>query len=186
MTSQCKLVSREKLNLEIENKELKERLEELSAKVKNHEKIRLETRSLDETQVELLAFDNGELTLENQRLKNTLSWEKNKFEEEKSKLEEQVRRLGGFLEQTNVRLQETHTELREKNQANSRLEAELRSKVNTLQFSVLCDASRLLCQSEMVRTMAEKLDKVGAESSCLRSQSEGTGRLERHYSRLAR
>ena len=39
MTAQCKSVSKEKLYLEIENKELKERLEELSAKVKNHEKI---------------------------------------------------------------------------------------------------------------------------------------------------
>ena len=129
MSAKYKAASREKLNLEIENNELKERLEELSEKVKNEEKIRLETRNLDETEVELMAFDNNELKLENQKLKNLLSWKEAKFEEEKRKLEDQVRKLQGLLEQTNVQLQGTNTELREKNLAHSRLEAELRTKV---------------------------------------------------------
>ena len=133
MTAKCKSVSREKLNLEIENKELLERLEEVSAMVKNQEKLRLETRNLDESQVELMAFDNHELNLENQKLKNLLSWKETKFEEEKTKLEDQVRNLGGLLEQTNVQLQKTNTDLREKNVAYSRQEAELRSKVKSFQ-----------------------------------------------------
>ena len=136
MTANCKSVSREKLNLEIENKELKERLEELSTMVKNHEKIRLETRNLDESQVELMAFDNHELNLENQKLKNILSWKETKFEEEKAKLENQVKKLGGLLEQTNVKLQKTNTDLREKNLACSRLEADLRTKVKRYQSSL--------------------------------------------------
>ena len=187
MTAKCKSVSREKLNLEIENKELKERLAELSEKVKNNEKIRLETRNLDESHVELLAFDNHELHLENQKLKNILDWKETKFEEEKTKLEDQVRNLGGLLEKTNVTLQKTNTDLREKNLACSRLEADLRTKVKRFPFSMLLfDASRLSCQSETMTTLVEKLDRVGAESSSLRSQRDGTGQLERHYSRLAR
>ena len=129
MSAKCKAASREKLNLEIENNELKERLEELSEKVKSQEKIRLETRNLDESEVELMAFDYNELKLENQKLKNILSWQENKFEEEKRMLEDQVRKLGGLLEQTNIQLQGTNTQLREKNLAHSRLEAELRTKV---------------------------------------------------------
>ena len=129
MSGKYKAASREKLNLEIENNELKERLEELSEKVKSQEKIRLETRNLDESEVELMAFDYNELKLENQKLKNILSWNENKFEEEKRMLEDQVRKLGGLLEQTNIQLQETNTQLRAKNLAHSRLEAELRTKV---------------------------------------------------------
>ena len=67
MSGKYKAASREKLNLEIENNELKERLEELSEKVKSQEKIRLETRNLDESEVELMAFDYNELKLENQK-----------------------------------------------------------------------------------------------------------------------
>ena len=187
MTGKYKSVSREKLNLEIENQELKERLAELSEKLKNHEKIRLETRNLDESQVELMAFDNHELNLENQKLKNILGWKETKFEEEKTKLEDQVRNLGGLLEQTNVTLQKANTDLREKNLACSRLEADLRTKVKRFPSSLsLFDASRLSCQSESMTTLAEKLDRVGAESSSLRSQRDGTGQLERFYSRLAR
>merc|ERR1719510_1905165 len=108
-----------------------------------------------------MAFDYNELKLENQKLKNIDSWKENKFEEEK-------RMLGGLLEQTNIQLQETNTQLRAKNLAHSRLEAELRTK------------------TESMTTLAEKLDRVGAESSSLRSRTDGTGRLESYHSRLAR
>ena len=132
MSARSKTASREKLSLEIENNELKERLAELSQKVKNQEKIRIETRNLDETDVEIMAFDNNELKLENQKLQNIISFKETKFEEEKRKLEDQVRRLGGLLEQTNINLQETNTKLREKNLACSRMEADLRAKVKRI------------------------------------------------------
>ena len=188
MSARSKAASREKLNLEIENNELKERLAELSQKVKDQEKIRIETRNLDETDVEIMAFDNNELKLENQKLQNIISFKETKFEEEKRKLEDQVRRLGGLLEQTNINLQETNTKLREKNLACSRMEADLRAKVKrflSVFISVRLNPS-VSCQTESMTTLAEKLDRVGAESSSLRSQSDRTGRLESYHSRLAR
>merc|ERR1711874_4718 len=44
----------------------------------------------------------------------------------------------------------------------------------------------LRAKTESMTTLAEKLDRVGAESSSLRSQSDRTGRLESYHSRLAR
>ena len=129
MTAQNKSTARIKLQLEIENRELKERVVELSAKVKSYEVKRIESRSLDESQVELLVWDKNELQSENNKLKNILSWKEEKFESEKKSLEDQVKNLGGLLEQANIKLQSTNTQMRETNQTNSKLSAELRTKV---------------------------------------------------------
>ena len=142
LTEDFKSASRNILTLEIQNKEATERAKELSGKVKDQEKLMLETRNLDESAVELLAFDKNELELENNKLKNILDWKEKKFEEEKSKLEEQVKKLGGMLEQTNKSLQGTNSQLRERNIVCSQMEAELKTKVNN-NFVSLCDNQSL-------------------------------------------
>ena len=132
MREEFKKASKEKLKLEVQNKELMEQVKELSELSKNNEKIRLEARNLDESSVELLAYDKKELESENQKLKDLIQWKTKKFEEETAKLEEQVRKLGGLLEKTNLTLQETNSQLREKNVAYSQLETELKTKVYNL------------------------------------------------------
>ena len=64
LTEDFKSASRNILTLEIQNKEATERAKELSGKVKDQEKLMLETRNLDESAVELLAFDKNELELD--------------------------------------------------------------------------------------------------------------------------
>ena len=138
LTEDFKSASRNILTLEIQNKEATERAKELSGKVKDQEKLMLETRNLDESAVELLAFDKNELELENNKLKNILDWKEKKFEEEKSKLEEQVKKLGGMLEQTNKSLQGTNSQLREKIVA-----FQLRTFQGNRELNVDCHRSRL-------------------------------------------
>ena len=99
-------------------------------RVQGEEKRRLEARNLDESQVELLLFDNNELKEENGKLKNLLDWKVKKFDDEKNKLEEQVRHLGNLLEEANKQLQATSTQLRETNASKSLLEAEVKKKVS--------------------------------------------------------
>jgi len=168
VTAEYRSASKEKLSLEIQNKELLERVKELSVIVKDQEKVRLETRNLDETGVELLAFDKNELEQENQKLKNILDWKTTKFEEEKNKLEDQVKRLGGLLEKTNKSLQGTNSQLREKNLAYAQLEVDLKTKTETM------------------TTLAQKLERVGAESCSISRNKENSARLENYYARLAR
>ena len=126
-----KSLKRSKLELEIENKEISERVEELSSIVKAQEKVKLDTRNLDENSVELLALDKNELESENEKLREILQWKERKFEKESSNLQEQVKKLGGLLEQTNTNLQETYSQLRKKNIACSQLETENKTKVRT-------------------------------------------------------
>ena len=99
-------------------------------RVQGEERRRLEARNLDESQVELLLFDNNELKEENGKLKNLLDWKVKKFDDEKNKVEEQVRHLGNLLEEANKQLQATSTQLRETNASKSLLEAEVKKKVS--------------------------------------------------------
>ena len=108
---------KEKLKLELTNKELKEINKEMSLKVKEDEKRRMKARNIDnsESQVELLVFDKEEMKIENDKLKKLLDWKTKKFDDEKSKLEDQVRNFSNLLEETSKKLQENSTHLREAN-----------------------------------------------------------------------
>lgn len=168
MSRTLKSLKRSKLEIEIENKEISERVKELSSIVKAQEKVKLDTRNLDENSVELLALDKNELESENGKLREILQWKERKFEKESSNLQEQVKKLGGLLEQTNTNLQETYSQLRKKNIACSQLETENKTKTET------------------ISTLSRKLEIVGAENSSRVENKENSARLERDYGRLAR
>ena len=168
MRNELKSAKKEILKLEINNKEILERNQEMSLRIKEEEKRRLASRNLDESQVELLVFDKEELKIENKKLKNLLEWKSKKYDDEKNKLEEQVRNLGSLLEKTNKQIQINSTQVRESNVAKSLLDSELQKK------------------NEVINSLTAKLDRLGVESRSLRSSNESTSKLDGHYTRLTR
>jgi len=168
MRNELKSAKKEILKLEINNKEILERNQEMSLRIKEEEKRRLASRNLDESQVELLVFDKEELKIENNKLKNLLEWKSKKYDDEKNKLEEQVRNLGSLLEKTNKQIQINSTQVRESNVAKSLLDSELQKK------------------NEVINSLTAKLDRLGVESRSLRSSNESTSKLDGHYTRLTR
>ena len=163
---------KEKLKLELTNKELKEINKEMSlkVKVKEDEKRRMKARNIDnsESQVELLVFDKEEMKIENDKLKKLLDWKTKKFDDEKSKLEDQVRNFSNLLEETSKKLQENSTHLREANAGKAALESELRSKTAS------------------INQLSSKLERLGADCSVLKSSNDSTSQLDGHFSRLTR
>ena len=168
LRAELQTMKRERLRLEIDNKELAERNKEMGAQVHGEERRRLEARTLDETQVELLIFDKEELSNENKKLKNLLNWKTNKFEEEKCKLEDQVRKFGNLVEETNKQLQVISTQLRETKASRNLLEVELKKK------------------GDLVSSLSSKLERLGQETKTLRSGNETTNQLDGHFTRLTR
>ena len=160
--------NKEKLRLEIDNKELEARNKEMGSRVQGEERRRLEARQLDDDQVELLLFDKEDLKNENEKLKTVLDWKSKKFEDEKNKLEDQVRNYGKLLEKTNKQLQVNSTQLRETNASKNLLEVDLKKK------------------TDMVSSLSSKLDRLGMELKTLRSSNQTTSQLDGHFTRLTR
>jgi len=161
-------LKKEYLKLNIANKEAIERNKELSAKVADVEKVRMEARNLDDDQVELVLHDKQQLQLELEKLKRLQAWKTEKFETENSKLEEQVRKLGQLVESSNMQIRTNSTQLREANAIKCQLESELKEK------------------QEMITSFSKKLEKYKTEISHLKCNNESSSQLDKYYTRLSR
>ena len=168
LRAELQAANKEKLRLEISNKELEARNKEMGCRVQGEERRRLQARQLDDDQVELLLFDKEDLKNENEKLKTVLDWKSKKFEDEKNKLEDQVRNYGKLLEKTNKQLQVNSTQLRETNASRNLLEVDLKKK------------------TDMVSSLSSKLDRLGMEIKALRSSNQTTSQLDGHFTRLTR
>ena len=168
LRAELQAANKEKLRLEIDNKELEARNAEMGSQVQGEERRRLQARQLDDDQVELLLFDKEDLKNENEKLKTVLDWKSRKFEDEKLKLEDQVRNLGKLLEKTNKQLQVNSTQLRETNASRNLLEVDLKKK------------------TDMVSSLSCKVDGLTMEIETLRSSNKTTSQLDGQFTRLTR
>jgi len=154
--------------LEVENEHLAKSSAELGNKVQEVENIRLEARGKGEEDLELLIFDNKQLTEERDKLRKALELRTKQFQEESKKLEEQVKEVGRLLEGANLELQEKGTDLGLAHGSVGVLEAQLKKK------------------SEECAVLSGRLAQCDALSSNLQSEASQGSKLDGHYLRLVR